>query len=232
MANKGRKDSADDMMEFQERMARNKHQYEVADLRAAGLNPILSATSGMGSGSPSGAMYTPENYLGQAVSSGVEAYRAEKEAEKKDQEIENLKEEIKKMRTDMNKTVSEATKIDLEAANVPIVGKNIEQQTATAKASEDLLRVDAAVQNMYGHKLAQDANTSRQMERLLKQQGVSEALRSQLLNLDLPVAIAHAKKAVVDGKITDTAFGEYMAFVRRFSESVGMSSHLRVPTGK
>lgn len=32
--------------EFQERMARNRHQYEVEDLRKAGLNPILSATSG------------------------------------------------------------------------------------------------------------------------------------------------------------------------------------------
>jgi hypothetical protein len=32
--------------DFQERMTRNRHQYQVEDLRQAGLNPILSATNG------------------------------------------------------------------------------------------------------------------------------------------------------------------------------------------
>lgn len=84
---------ADVQMNFQERMANSAHQREVADLRAAGLNPVLSGTGGAGAPSGPGAMARMESELGAGVSSGHAGARLEQELKNMRELNERTKEE-------------------------------------------------------------------------------------------------------------------------------------------
>ena len=121
--------SVEKQIRFQERAYRNRYQFQMEDMKQAGLNPILAYGQGP-PGGPQGARYQPLNVegqtgeiIGRGAATAVQAYRAS--------------EEMKRVRAQTNLTNQQSRNVaadtTLKGAQTDVAYETALSTTATIK---------------------------------------------------------------------------------------------------
>jgi hypothetical protein len=191
LTNQARSDQAQDQMAFQERMSNSSYQRQVADLSAAGLNPMLAYIKGGGASTPPGAMAQLENPVAAATSAyqtaasvgktyaeteNVEADTANKRANQfliaAQTEVAGVTADEK--RQNINNLEVQAKKISEEIKNIPLEGDRLIALVKNLSASTSLIR--------------DQAQTEQQRAVQMKFLAMKTMLESDLLTFDVKSA--------------------------------------------